>query len=111
MTEARNERQDGLKRWWISWFQPTEDSRPLTYPPNERILGWWETGFEIDGPFTLVALVLGSTAEDAKSAVRQDWPEAERWRFCNQRSEQYRPSDRFPISDWMRARIDGGVAA
>ena len=31
-------------RFWMSWIVKEEDYRPLTFPPNEAILGWWNTG-------------------------------------------------------------------
>ena len=40
----------------------------------------------------------------AKYAVYADWPEAERWQFCEEHDGSAL-SDRFPLSDWMRERI------
>jgi hypothetical protein len=42
--------------YWISWVQPTNDYRPLAYPPHEAILGWWCSGYAEDGA-TLCAMV------------------------------------------------------
>lgn len=72
-----------MNRWWLSWYQPGPDYRPLTYPPNEQILGWWCTGQ--GGPvagsdvdlFTLCALVEAKTEAAAWKAVRKDF----RWRI------------------------------
>lgn len=93
------------KRYWLSWVQPTDDPRPLTYPPQPPILGWWRTGYDADDNFTLVALVAAESDGEAKSAVREDWPEAEHWRFCDEVPLDWRPSNRFILDDWMRDRI------
>ena len=94
------------KCFWISWFQPTEDHRPLTYPPNEKIVCWWCTGTRVeDNASTLVAFVIGNSEEEAKAAILKDWPEAEEWRFC-QEKENKDLSDRFPLSDWMKERMN-----
>lgn len=89
-------------RWWLSWYQPTEDHRPLTFPPNESILGWWCSGSGEEGA-TLVALVAAPTERKAWAAVRQDWPDKGGHRFCKAVSADYRPGDRFPINGWMEA--------
>lgn len=34
-----------MSYYWISWVQPGDDVRPLHYPPGERVLGWWSTGY------------------------------------------------------------------
>ena len=91
-------------RFWISWQQPTSDPRPLTAPPNAAVLGWWESGIG-DGHFTLCAVVEAKSEAEAKAAVRKDWPEAGDWRFCEERPASWRPSDRFPLSDWMVLRF------
>ena len=87
---------------WISWYQPTEDSRPLQYPPTESILAWWETGTSDKGA-VLVALVDAETEESAKEHVQLNWPEANEWRFCEEKADKTF-TDRFPVSDWMVAR-------
>lgn len=96
-------------RFWISWWQPTADYRPLRDPPNAAILGWWETGQRWAGAeHSIVALVSAPHEADAHAAVKLDWPEATGWRFCEARSESWRPGHRFPFDEWMRACIDGG---
>mgnify|MGYP006921408983 CR=1 FL=1 len=91
-------------RFWISWYQPTGDHRPLAYPPHRSILGWWCTGFASEGVATICALVEAADEDTAKAAVRVDWPEAERWRFCEEHDGSALGT-RFPLSDWMRERI------
>lgn len=93
------------KLFWISWYQPTEDHRPIGFPPINCVLGWWCTGRrEEDGAATLVAWVRASNERMAKARVRVEWPEAKEWRFCEER-ERVELSSRFPLSDWMRSRM------
>lgn len=93
--------------YWASWYQPTDDFRPLTDPPNERILGWWCSGTRDDGAATLCSLVEAPDEPAAKAAVLVDWPEAREWRFVDPRDDKWRPSDRFVVSggSWMEARL------
>lgn len=91
-------------RFWLSWHQPGEDFRPLAYPPNAAILGWWLSGRDANDVATLCALVTAEDETAAKQAVRIDWPEAERWRFCNQVADDFLPGDRFPLKPWMKER-------
>jgi hypothetical protein len=111
-------------RYWLSWHQPTGDYRPLTYPPNEAILGWWcsgytnfrrtlvkggeETGADIA---VLCALVQADDEDAAKAAIVKDWPEAAtaEWRFVNCHDDEWLPGDRFPLGDWMKARMPEGM--
>ena len=90
-----------MKRFWMSWVQPTEDYRPLTFPPNEAIRGWWNTGFDNDDYATIVAVVDAPSQEEAWDEVRKDWPEAV-YRF--QHEGTYPEGDRFPLSVWMLTR-------
>lgn len=99
-----------MKRFWISWVQPTEDYRPLNYPPLPPIIGWWCSGSCDEGAI-LCALVRAKGERDAKSQVKVDWPEATGWRFCDERASDWRPSDRFVIDDaWTRERIQSDDA-
>lgn len=92
--------------FWLSWFQTTQDFRPLSYPPNEGVLGWWCTGRQLGMvAYTLVALVIADNEELAKNIIKTDWPEAEEWRFCESRTD-CQLSDRFLVEDWMRERIE-----
>ena len=95
-----------MKNFWISWYQRTNDYRPLSFPPNQRVLGWWKTGDVSDNSFTLVSLVKAKSEDDAKMSILIDWPEAkDNWRFCEER-ENISLSDRFQLSDWMEERIN-----
>lgn len=97
-----------VANYWISFIQPTEDYRPMTHPPNEQILGWWCSGYDSDDNPVLCALVRASSDLAAKLAIAKDWPEAMGWRFCNEKPDGWLPGDRFPLADWMQARIGGG---
>ena len=96
---------DDALRFWLSWVQPTEDYRPLTYPPNAAILGWWCSGYDNGDRATLGALVEARSERDAKRAVHQDWPEATGWRFVEERPSDWLPGDRFPLDPWMQERL------
>ncbi|MEM7284534.1 MAG: hypothetical protein AAF438_23290 [Pseudomonadota bacterium] len=91
--------------YWISWWQPTEDVRPMTYPPGKSILGWWKTGSRLeDGASSLCAMVVAPNEQTAKEAIQTDWPEADEWRFAEVKD----PSslgDRFPLEEWMVPRF------
>jgi len=91
--------------YWISWYQPTEDYRPLTYPPNAGILGCWCTGVRADGASTLCAMVHANSQEQAEAIVQIDWPEAEEWRFCDETDLNL--GDRFPVEEgsWQDKRF------
>lgn len=97
-----------MKRYWLSWYEHSEDNRPLTDPPNEQILGWWETGFG-DDYYTMVALVEAESEEAAWAAVEKDWPKASEnanRRFCEERDKTFTiVSDRFPLKDWAKKRM------
>lgn len=97
----------GKKRYWISWYQPTEDYRPLSDPPNEHVLGWWCSGSRIsDDAATLCAVVAGADEHEAKAAVKCDWPEATEWRFVEEKPSDFIPGDRFPVEGgWVKQRL------
>lgn len=96
------------KLYWCSWNQPTEDHRPIKFPPNEQILGWWCSGNGPEGA-TLCAWVKAEDEPDVLKTVNKDWPEItsmEQFRFCEEK-EKYEPCDRFPIepNEWMQERM------
>lgn len=102
-----------MNRYWISWWQPGHDPRPLHFPPkDERVLGWWRTG--TDGERTAIcALVKADVSDTALAAVEMDWPESRRAevRFIDPQHPKWMPGDRFPLADWMLRRIAApGVA-
>lgn len=95
---------------WISWHQPTGDYRPLNFPPNAAVLGWWCSGYDSDDVPILCALVKATTEDDARKAVKADWPEAERWRFCEQRDTVNCLGTRFVPTEWMVPRLEAELA-
>ena len=95
-------------RFWISWVQPTEDHRPLHYPPGEAILGWWCSGEDCaTNNSMLCAVVEAASEKQAKRVILKEWPEAGNveWRFVEERGDDWLPGDRFPLSDWMKPRF------
>ena len=92
--------------FWLSWYQPTEDHRPLKFPPNEKVVGWWCTGRTSYGVATLVAMVSADTEDEAKDVVKIDWPEAREWRFCDRMLKIGPPDGRFPLKTWMLDRLN-----
>lgn len=94
------------ERFWLSWDEKHEDVRPLTFPPNKAILGWWCTGEAYDGSYsTLVAWVEAKNENAAKQAILKDWPGNHEWRFVEKCKLGWLPNDRFPLSDWSKKRI------
>lgn len=63
-----------MKRFWVSWYQPTEDYRPRTYPPNSAILGWWCSGDSPQGA-TLCAVVQAKSKIEVIKQIKADWPD------------------------------------
>lgn len=90
--------------YWISWYQTTDDLRPIDFPPLPEVLGWWCSGIRCsDDAATICAIVKADSEDEAKAAVRKHWPEASEWRFCNPKPN-YQPSDRFPLPEWSPLR-------
>lgn len=94
------------KRFWISWIQDTDDYRPVDYPPNKAVLGWWWSGTTPNG-YSLCAVVEANSRGDAISKVLIDWPELKPGfvRFCDEKASSWVPSDRFVMDDWMKERF------
>lgn len=87
-----------MNLFWISWYQPTEDYRPVYDPDKESApfnQDYWCSGAS-DTAWTMCALVPASSEAGAKALVLKYWPEAERWRFCDKKPCGWRPGDRFP---------------
>ena len=97
-----------MGRYWVSWYQPGDDWRPLAYPPTAHVLGAWASG-SYDGGTTVCALVEGAQNEDeAKAAIAIDWPESAtaEWRFVTPVEVTWLPpNDRFPLPEWSRQRL------
>ncbi len=100
--------------FWCSWYQPGLDHRPLKYPPNEQIIGWWCSGYAMDdnGDFTvsiICAWVKAASAKDVVKAVNKDWPEItslDQFRFCEE--HPFVSNERFSVEsyDWMKKRVE-----
>lgn len=95
-----------LKRFWVGWNQYTKDYRPLNFPPNKKIKGYWCSGysgvFNEDGSplyYTMCALVEASSVKSATNALLKDWPECthDDWRFFDEKDVNWIPSDRFKL--------------
>lgn len=96
-----------MTRFWISWVQPTDDHRPLNFPPGPAILGWWCSGYDSRDRSILCALIECQDAESIRETVAKDWPEVmeTEWRFCEERPRNWLPNDRFQPSPWMAERM------
>lgn len=88
-----------MKRFWISWYQPTEDFRPLIYPA-ENTLGYWCSGFSEAGN-VMCALIEATNQSSAYKTITKSWPEAVVFRFCDEVDKDWKPGDRFPVAKWM----------
>ncbi len=96
-------------RFWISWYQPTEDYRPLMFPPNETILGCWCSGWRSDpGAWMMCAVVETKSIGEAFTALQVDWPEVAtaEVRFVVTHPANWVPEQgRFPPQEWMIERL------
>lgn len=100
-----------MAKFWTSFYFKGDDCRPLTYPPGEGILGWWDSGTRLeDDATTLVIWVEAENEDKAKEIIAKDWPEAAEpdceWRFFQPNADAL-PGDRFPLSDWSKERVHG----
>lgn len=91
------------RRWWLSWYEYSEDVRPMD-DKDPHILGWWLTGYgdDEDGEYeTIVAWLEAPSLAAAWDVVDILWPcqndSARKIRFENEVEPSYVPSDRFPI--------------
>lgn len=87
-----------MKRYWISWFQPGEDYRPTIYPPGDKILGYWASGYGVQGT-SMCLLGQAENDSDLMEQVHSAWPETVTvvWRFFEEKPENWEPGDRFPL--------------
>jgi hypothetical protein len=100
------------RRWWVSWYDT--DCRPKDMvefkkdkwkPNTPDILGYWESGFDMDGHVTVCALLLAIDEAAVKELVKQYWEPCEvrgvdTWRFIDPVDDDYKPSNRFPMPKW-----------
>jgi hypothetical protein len=103
-------------RFWVSWVEENADHRPLMYPPNSAVAGWWCSGRSADDLAVICAVVDADDERAAELAVLTDWPLAggqhvRDWRFFESKENDFKPSeDRFPPSEWMARRLEGKIA-
>lgn len=89
-------------RYWVSWYQPTEDYRPLTHPPS-KLLGWWCSGYNCEDDKAIIVVLLDADDEkQAKEILKEYWPETKNiaWRFFSIKENNFIPNNRFPLSEW-----------
>lgn len=97
-----------VPRFWVSWVQRSDDHRPLGYPPHEPVLGWWCSGYDSEDNATLCALIEAADEKAAEEVIKKEWPEWTEWRFIEPRDHDFRPGNRFPLTEWMEPRISSG---
>ena len=90
-----------MKRFWMSWYQPGDDRRPVYDPKVESEPldhRYWKSGERgSDGAATVCAVVDAENEKSAKAAVNRYWPEAAEWRFIEEKTLDFMPGDRFPM--------------
>lgn len=94
-----------VKLWWISWWQPGEDFRILTWPPPEGVLGYWcsgERGEDNTIECSVCALIRAESEDAAWALVTAAgrWPDAGDRRFSQEHDPAKGLSDRFPAPKW-----------
>lgn len=82
------------KRYWVRFFSPGSDPRPLTVPAPYQ---WWCSGYSSDGAAVICAVVRAS-AEDFWPALEKWWPGLTP-SSCEEISEAWSPGDRFPNTE------------
>ena len=93
-------------RLWTSWVCPQNDYRPVTFPPNTGVLGFWCSGYDGEDRPIVCAAIEAPNEEVAADIVRIDWPEFDgTWRFIEERADEWEPGDRFGLTSWMRDRF------
>lgn len=90
-------------RWWVSWIQPTEDYRPIVYPPTD-LIGWWCSGYDSDDNAVLCAALDAPTQLAAENIIKAYWPESgyqqDGWRFFDSKPDDWLPGERFQLPEW-----------
>ncbi len=90
-----------IKRFWISWYQPTEDYRPIYGSKKQKEplnhLYWCSGQRCSDDAWAMCAVVDALNETAAKRTVKKYWPEATEWRFCDEKETDWMPNDRFKV--------------
>ena len=92
--EILRQRQPGLKRFWISWYECGE---------FHLLSPWYDTGFRIsDGAMTVCAAVLAPSAEAAHQRILDAHVKAAdpEWRFCEEMPADWTPPELQPWMVW-----------
>lgn len=91
------------RRFWISWYQPGDDFRPVVWPLPPAIPAYWCSGYAAQGA-TLCAVVDAPGKRAAERAICKAWAVSNvEWRFCSEKPRDWRPGDRFP---WPEENAD-----
>ena len=90
-----------MARWWVSWYEPSEDYRPVTWPLPPEVAGYWCSGHEWGGAqrATLCAVVDSESDVAARRVINAAWAHdgSIDWRFCDEQPADWMPpDDRFP---------------
>jgi hypothetical protein len=89
-----------MSRYWVSWKEPGEDSRPKKIPHPPEVVAWWESG--IGEGFTTVCAVMDlaeeATEESITTLLEGYWDPSE-FRFIEPKDDDWRPANRFPWPD------------
>lgn len=73
-------------RYWVSWISKLEaENVPFRY---------WITGYTADDSFTYVADIRADSEQAAFAKIAEYFPDYE-YRFCDEKPEEWQPSDRF----------------
>ena len=87
------------KRWWYSWEEPRtseDDYRPNgQWPTPPEVIAYWCSG-ESETHFMMVAVVDAESPHAVHAAIQKSWPKMGSQRFCEPKSADFRPNDRFP---------------
>ena len=96
------ERREGIRRWWVRWYNCFETMGPFTlYTP------WWESGFTMEEPERqiMVALIKAKSEDEAKGIIYDAYderPDDIEFSFVDEIEPTWKPNDRFPLATWMR---------
>jgi len=88
-----------MKRFWVSWYEPDGDFRPVYDPKKESEPFdhlYWCSGLNSEA-WIMCAVVDAASEKEAKKAVRKYWPTVDGWRFCEEKPQGWMPdAGRFP---------------
>ena len=92
-------------RYWVSWVESEEDYRPITWPPPSAVKGYWCSGYDADEAPIVCAVIDAENEEQLREILEKDWRPVEGdLRFVNEKADDFKPGDRFPIPGWAKDR-------